>query len=105
MGLQFRRLGPKEGATEVKENTENETKDSAIWFGATVESKDGKFSISRITEHSPAFLAGLNVGDEVIGVDGFRLLEPIDERLKQYKVGEKVSVLVSRRGKTSRAAG
>ncbi len=99
LGLQFSAAGPKEGATEGKENTENETKDSAIWFGATVESKDGKFSISRITEHSPAFLAGLNVGDEVIGVDGFRLLEPIDERLKQYKVGEKVSVLVSRRGK------
>jgi predicted metalloprotease with PDZ domain len=99
LGLQFKADGGKEGTPETKDEADAEPKDPAIWFGATVESKDGKYSISRITENSPAFLAGLNVGDEVIGVDGFRLSEPIDERLKQYKVGDKINTLVSRRGK------
>lgn len=103
LGLQFKVDGPKEGvkdgAAEVKEEADSEAKDTSIWFGATAELKDGKFSILRITENSPAFTAGLNVGDEIIGIDGFRLSEPIDERLKQYKVGDKIDVLVSRRGK------
>jgi predicted metalloprotease with PDZ domain len=99
LGLQFKAEGPKEGAADAKEEPETDTKDSAVWLGATVDSKEGKYSISRITEGSPAFLAGLNVGDEAIGIDGFRLSEPLDERLKQYKVGDKIVTLVSRRGK------
>ncbi len=99
LGLQFKVDGPKEGAPDAKEAPEAEAKDSVVWLGATVESKDGKFSISRITENSPAFSAGLNVGDEMIGVDGFRLTELIDERLKQYKVGDRIMTLVSRRGR------
>lgn len=99
LGLQFKTNGTKDGPAEAKVPAEPEAMDSAIWFGATVEVKDGKFSVLKITENSPAYLAGLNVGDEVIGVDGFRLSEPIDERLKQYKVGDKINLLLSRRGK------
>jgi predicted metalloprotease with PDZ domain len=99
LGLQFKVNGPKEGASAAKEEPEPESKESAIWLGATVEAKEGKFSITRVSENSPAFSAGFNVGDEVIGVDGFRLSEPIEERLKQYKVGDQLNVLVSRRGR------
>lgn len=67
-----------------------------IWTGITL---DAKMLATRIVEGSPAFSAGLNVGDEIIAIDGFRLTEPVEERLKQNKVGDAVKVLVSRRGK------
>lgn len=71
-------------------------KPAEVWSGITI---DAKMLATRIMEGSPAFNAGVNVGDELLGVDGFRLTEPLDERLKQYKVGDVVKVLVSRRGK------
>ncbi len=87
---------PPAGASEAKNNAREKT--PAAWSGVTA---DAKQLITRVVEGSPAFTAGLNVGDELIGVDGFRLAESLDERLKQYKVGQTIRVMVARRGKLS----
>ena len=80
----------KAAASKVAEKTPE------IWTGVTL---DAKMLATRILEGSPAFTAGVNVGDELIAIDGFRLTEPLEERLKQNKVGDVVNILVSRRGK------
>ena len=42
--------------------------------------------------------AGLNVDDEILALDDFRVrAERFDERLQQYRPGEKVMMLVARR--------
>ena len=47
---------------------------------------------------SPADLAGLNVDDEILAIDDFRVrADRFENRLEQYKSGDKVSMLVARR--------
>lgn len=89
-----------DGATEADKPKSDEgagpkEKQPEVWTGLTF---DPKMLTTRVVEGSSAFSAGVNVGDELIGVDGFRLTEPLDERLKQYKVGDSVKLLVARRG-------
>ncbi len=71
-------------------------KPAELWTGMTLDTKQ---LVTRIVEGSPAFTAGVNVADEVIGIDGFRLTEPLEERLKQSKIGDVVTLHLSRRGK------
>jgi predicted metalloprotease with PDZ domain len=43
-------------------------------------------------------LAGLNVDDEILAIDDFRVrADRLDNRLEQYKPGDAVSLLVARR--------
>ncbi len=107
LGLVFQSSKPEEKPDEAKDAKEADKakvdsdkaaaeKPAEIWTGITLDTKQ---LVTRILEGSPAFTAGVNVGDEVIGIDGFRLNEPLDERLKQNKVGDEVKFLLSRRGR------
>ncbi len=69
------------------------------WIGLSTTAVDGRLEISLVTEDSPAFDAGLNVGDEILGINGYRVTSGVDDRLTQYKVGETADMLISRRGK------
>lgn len=55
--------------------------------------------ISRVEPDSPASNAGLNTDDELIAIDGFRVTDRIDGRLKQYQVGDQLDLLIARGGK------
>ena len=47
---------------------------------------------------SPATAAGLNVDDEIVAIDDFRVrADQLAARLDQYKPGDKVRLLVARR--------
>lgn len=94
-GLQFKRPKTKAGA---------EPEEPKIWLGASTSSGDGQLTISRIADHSPAAKAGLNVGDELIAINEYRLSGGLDGRLEQYSVDDTVEVLISRRGKLYRMA-
>ncbi len=59
----------------------------------------GTERISRIEPDSPASAAGLNTGDELIAINGFRVTGSIDARLKQYEVGDELDLLIARGGK------
>jgi len=47
---------------------------------------------------SPASDVGINLEDEVIAVNGFRITSSVDSRLSQYEVGDELEILISRRG-------
>lgn len=93
-GLEFRpeKKGPGDtGQTAAK---------SSPWFGVSTRARDGQLLVSRVVRDSPAYRGGVNVDDEIVAWDGFRVrAENWRERLKRYKPGDTKEVLVVRRGK------
>jgi predicted metalloprotease with PDZ domain len=70
------------------------------WIGAHTKNDSGRLTVTRIPRGTPAFDSGLSVDDEIIGIDGFRVrADQLSHRLEQYRPGEPVAILVSRREK------
>jgi predicted metalloprotease with PDZ domain len=47
---------------------------------------------------APADTAGINVDDEILAIDDFRVrADRLDSRLEQYRAGDRISVLLARR--------
>jgi predicted metalloprotease with PDZ domain len=68
------------------------------WLGATTRNDGGRLVVSQVRRDSPATAAGLNVDDEIIAIDDFRVrADQLAARLDQYKPGDKVRLLVARR--------
>ena len=65
-------------------------------------SSDGKLTVTRVEEGGSGYRAGINVDDEIIAINNYRITSDIDTRLKQYEIGQEVEVLTSRRGKLQR---
>jgi len=71
---------------------------SRPWLGITTRNDNGRLVITQVQRGSPADVAGLNVDDEILAIDEFRVrVDRLENRLEQYKTGDKVSVLVARR--------
>ena len=86
-GLQFR-ASPKS------------SKPKPVWTGLSLSSSDGKVSVSAVTRGSPAFKAGINVGDEIISLDGYRITSSdLASKTKLYKEGDVKKCLITRRGR------
>lgn len=69
------------------------------WIGLSSGGADGIVTVSGVTLDSPAYEVGLNRDDEIIAINGFRVSRSVDSRLSQYKVGDEIEMLISRRGK------
>ena len=68
------------------------------WLGLNSRSNGGRLIVSRVLRGGPAHAGGLNVDDEILGIDDFRVAaEGLEARLRQYSPGDRVSVLVARR--------
>jgi predicted metalloprotease with PDZ domain len=68
------------------------------WLGLTTRNDDGRLVVSQVRRETPAFAAGLNVDDEILAIDDFRVrADQLPARLDQYRPGDRVSVLVARR--------
>ena len=71
---------------------------SKPWLGISSRNDNGRLVIAQVQRGSPADVAGLNVDDEILAIDEFRVrADRLDNRLEQYKSGDTVSVLVARR--------
>jgi len=73
---------------------------AAGWIGVTLEDKDGKFLIAKVSAKSPAEKAGLKVGDALVtfGKEAPQGLEEARALVKKCWVGEAVEVEVLRAG-------
>jgi predicted metalloprotease with PDZ domain len=92
----------KDGAAKEDRTGKNEDKDEepAGYLGAELGSSG---EIKQVRRDSPAFAAGLNVDDELIALDDYRIKGAnLDERLERYRPGDRVSVLVTRLGQMRR---
>lgn len=74
------------------------------YLGLTSTLKDGKIIITNVSRSSAAWTGGLNVNDEILAIDDYRINNVPDPRLEIDKfisgkrVGDKINVLVNRDG-------
>jgi predicted metalloprotease with PDZ domain len=69
--------------------------DPAPYLGMRVLAENGKQSIKFVEANSPAGLAGIDADDELLAIDGLRVsAEQLNERLKDYRVGDIIQVTV-----------
>ena len=81
------------------ESEEEQKKPPKGWLGIEAGEKGGRWSVTRVRSGTPAYLAGLNPGDELIGLDQFRLSASTWEQIRrQYLPTSEATLLVSRRG-------
>lgn len=70
----------------------------AAWLGADTEVQDGRLTVTVVKRGTPAAEAGLNVGDEILALGGYRIPpDGLADRLKAYRPGEQSMLLVARR--------
>ena len=67
-------------------------------IGATVQDAGGRLVVANVPRGTPAFDAGVNAGDEIVAIDGFRVTpDQYVARLESLTPGHVVSLLVARR--------
>ena len=67
------------------------------YLGTTSVVKEGKIIITTIARGSAAWTGGLNVNDEIIGIDENRVND-LDKMIATKKVGQKITLLINRDG-------
>ncbi len=67
------------------------------WIGFSLSESGGRTTVSQLSAGSPAYNAGVDLGDEVVAMNGFRI-RPADlsERVKDLPVGESVTLTLMR---------
>jgi len=86
-GLRFRSSRPTDS-----------TPDKTAWLGGRMRVDGGRLLFESVPRGTPAFDAGVNSGDELLGIDDFRVaptLDELDRRLAAYRPGQKVTLLVT----------
>ena len=68
------------------------------WTGLTTAVQNGKLVVTAVERNSPAWNSGINVNDELIAFDQYRLSDDLAKFTAMKKVGDKVSFTVSRGG-------
>jgi predicted metalloprotease with PDZ domain len=67
-------------------------------LGVTTRNDAGRLVVSQVRRDTPAHAAGLNVDDEILAMDEFRVrADRFDSRVDQYRPGDRVSILIARR--------
>lgn len=80
------------GLELVDKNTEQK-----VAFGAKYSEKNGVYKIYRVMRGTSAYESGLNVNDEIIAVNGYRLTKGNESKLiKDAKEGDTLEVTISR---------
>ncbi len=68
------------------------------WLGMSTRNDAGRLVVTRVSRGTPAAAAGINVGDEILAMNGFRVrADQLTARLEQYQPGDEVALLVARR--------
>jgi predicted metalloprotease with PDZ domain len=64
-------------------------------LGITVKSEHGREVIKSVTSDSPAQLAGIDAGDELLAIDGFKITsDKLTDRLKLYQAGQQINLTI-----------
>ena len=101
-GLRFTSSEPEKKEGEQKESGDPQEL-PAGWLGAEVQVQDGRLIVTQVKRGTPAYEAGVNVEDEILAIDNYRVPpDGIENRLKSYRPGEKATLLVARRERLTR---
>lgn len=67
-------------------------------MGASTRNDNGRLVVSVVRRGTPAHEAGVNVDDEILAIDDLRVrADGLVARMDQYKVGDRIRLLVARR--------
>jgi predicted metalloprotease with PDZ domain len=73
------------------------------YLGITTRADGGRLLVATVPRGTPAFAVGINVDDEIVAIDDFRVRpDQLSTRLDQYRPGDTVNLLVSRRERLTR---
>jgi predicted metalloprotease with PDZ domain len=68
------------------------------WIGADTRIDNGRLIVKKVLRGTPAYAAGINVDDEILAIDDYRVrADQLNTRLESYRPEDKVSVMVARR--------
>ncbi|WP_225986415.1 M61 family metallopeptidase [Rufibacter sp. LB8] len=67
-------------------------------LGAAISTASGKPMVTTVTRDGSAWQAGLNVHDEIIAVNGYRVTDDLNRSVPSYAVGDVLETIVSRGG-------
>ncbi len=67
-------------------------------LGAGISTTSGKSMVTSVTRNGSAWNSGLNAGDEIISVNGFRVSGDLNETIPSYAVGDALEMIISRGG-------
>jgi len=82
-----------------------ESRGRQAWLGADTKVEDGRLMVTRIPRGTPAYEAGLDTGDEIVGFADFRVrAADWDRQLGNYHPGDRLALLVARRGRLVRVS-
>ncbi len=64
-------------------------------LGIVISNDRGRELIKSVVSNSPAQLAGIDPGDELLAIDGFKVsAERLNDRLQQYRSGQQINVTI-----------
>ena len=68
-----------------------------VWFGASVANRSNQAVVTAVSNGSPAELAGISPGDELVALDGLRIsAASLDTAVRRYRINDKVAIAVFR---------
>jgi predicted metalloprotease with PDZ domain len=76
----------------------NTNDSSQVYLGWTTQWKEGKLTVNKVEAGCSAQVSGLSAEDEILAIDGFRVMEGFEKLFKNKKPGETIQVLISRAG-------
>lgn len=79
---------------EIKDTTEP----NKIYLGLSTSWREGKLFISQLDKNYGAYKGGLSAEDEIIAIDGFRVIKDFNSLYAHKNVNDTIEVLVSRQG-------
>jgi predicted metalloprotease with PDZ domain len=70
-------------------------KSTTPYLGLSVKSERSKELIKSVASGSPAHLAGIDVGDELLAINGFKISsDRLPDRLQQYQPGQEIQLTI-----------
>jgi predicted metalloprotease with PDZ domain len=70
------------------------------WLGFTTKNENGRLIVSTVPRETPAYTAGFSADDEILAIGQSRVLpEQWTQRMEQMQPGDKLPILISRRGR------
>ncbi|MFN8237618.1 MAG: PDZ domain-containing protein [Chitinophagales bacterium] len=74
------------------------TDSNHVFLGLSTQWKEGKLLITQLNRNYGAAIAGLNVEDEIIAIDGFRVFKDFKQIYAHKKPKDVIEMLISRKG-------
>jgi predicted metalloprotease with PDZ domain len=84
----------------------NHAQTLSLYLGWKLDLRGGKVWVKEILDNTPAYHAGVQVDDEVLALNGYRVLSTdLSAQLEHYSTGQLVEIAVSRMGKLKNLQG